>query len=107
MLTGDKLETAENIGYSCKLFKKEMIVWKISNKSEVEEVCSAAKVQENAQLMIKQQLRGLLVEANALNLILTSMEYKKNFLKIAKSCEAVICCRVSPSQKADVVRLIK
>jgi phospholipid-transporting ATPase len=35
------------------------------------------------------------------------MEYKKHFLKIAKSCEAVICCRVSPSQKADVVRLIK
>jgi len=25
------------------------------------------------------------------------MTYKKHFLKIAKSCEAVICCRVSPS----------
>ena len=35
------------------------------------------------------------------------MEYKKHFLKIAKSCEGVVCCRVSPSQKADVVRLIK
>jgi magnesium-transporting ATPase (P-type) len=32
---------------------------------------------------------------------------KKNFLKIAKTVDAVICCRVSPSQKADVVRLIK
>lgn len=52
-------------------------------------------------------MRGLLVEANALNLILTDMNYKKYFLKISKSCEAVICCRVSPSQKADVVRLIK
>jgi P-type E1-E2 ATPase len=47
------------------------------------------------------------VEAGALNMILTNMDYKKHFLKIAKSCEAVICCRVSPSQKADVVRLIK
>jgi len=28
-------------------------------------------------------------------------------LKIAKTAEAVICCRVSPGQKADVVRLIK
>jgi P-type E1-E2 ATPase len=29
------------------------------------------------------------------------------FLKISKTCETVICCRVSPGQKADVVRLIK
>lgn len=57
--------------------------------------------------MKAQRKRGLLVEAGALNIILTSMEYKKYFLKVAKSCEAVICCRVSPSQKADVVRLIK
>ena len=27
--------------------------------------------------------------------------------KIAKTCEAVICCRVSPGQRAQVVRLIK
>lgn len=31
MLTGDKLETAENIGHSCKLLTKDMEVWKISN----------------------------------------------------------------------------
>ena len=29
------------------------------------------------------------------------------FVKIAKTCEAVICCRVSPGQKAQVVKLIK
>jgi magnesium-transporting ATPase (P-type) len=47
MLTGDKLETAENIGYSCKLIKSDMVVWKISSKADVEEVCSETKVQEN------------------------------------------------------------
>lgn len=36
MLTGDKLETAENIGYSCKLLQKEMVVWRLSKKEEVE-----------------------------------------------------------------------
>jgi magnesium-transporting ATPase (P-type) len=51
--------------------------------------------------------RGLLVEAGALREILANVELKKHFLKISKSVEAVICCRVSPSQKADVVRLIK
>lgn len=107
MLTGDKLETAENIGYSCRLLQKEMTVWKMSTKVDVESVCCSARVQENQQLLLALQKRGLLVEAGALNIILTSMEYKKHFLKIAKSCEAVVCCRVSPSQKADVVRLIK
>jgi magnesium-transporting ATPase (P-type) len=34
-------------------------------------------------------------------------KFKLFFLQISKTCEAVICCRVSPGQKADVVRLIK
>jgi magnesium-transporting ATPase (P-type) len=50
---------------------------------------------------------GLLVEADALAIILDDVEFKSFFLKISKTAEAVICCRVSPSQKADVVRLIK
>ena len=29
------------------------------------------------------------------------------FVRIAKTCEAVICCRVSPGEKAAVVKLIK
>ena len=49
----------------------------------------------------------MLVHADSLTLILSDIEYKKYFLNIAKSCEAIVCCRVSPSQKADVVRLIK
>lgn len=58
-------------------------------------------------MLIEEKKRGLLVEAGALGIILSNIVYKKNFIKIAKSCEAVICCRVSPRQKADVVRLIK
>ena len=30
-----------------------------------------------------------------------------DFLKIAISCRAVICCRVSPIQKAEIVMLVK
>ena len=33
--------------------------------------------------------------------------YKRETLNMLKQCEAVICCRVTPKQKADVVRLIK
>ncbi len=35
MLTGDKLETAENIGYSCKLLNKNMEIIKCSNLQDV------------------------------------------------------------------------
>lgn len=35
MLTGDKLETAENIGYSCKLLKNDMTVWRMSTMEDV------------------------------------------------------------------------
>lgn len=35
MLTGDKLETAENIGYSCKLLTKEMHIIKCSTLADV------------------------------------------------------------------------
>ena len=34
-------------------------------------------------------------------------ELKLNFLDLALNCKAVICCRVSPLQKSQVVRLVK
>jgi phospholipid-transporting ATPase len=40
---------------------------------------------------------GLLVEASALTMILDNPSYKAYFLRISKTAEAVICCRVSPS----------
>ena len=73
MLTGDKLETAENIGYSCKLLTQEMIVWRIASPSDVLEVCSQERVNLNIELQKKQQKRGLLVEASSLTLILSSI----------------------------------
>lgn len=39
--------------------------------------------------------------------ILENQSYKRAFIKISKTSEAVIVSRASPSQKADVVRMIK
>ena len=33
-------------------------------------------------------------------------ELKNNFIKLGTSCRSVICCRVSPSQKAEVVKSV-
>jgi magnesium-transporting ATPase (P-type) len=37
MLTGDKLETAENIGYSCNLLTKDTKVFRVKEDTGVEE----------------------------------------------------------------------
>ena len=39
--------------------------------------------------------------------MLSQEELKSKFVFISSSCNAVICCRVTPKQKAEVVRLIK
>ena len=53
--------------------------------------------------------RALIIEANALKHILADDKYviKRWFLKISRSLETVICCRVSPREKAEVVRMMK
>lgn len=39
--------------------------------------------------------------------IFKTEEMKEEMLKLAMLCEGVICCRVSPLQKALIVRLVK
>ena len=107
MLTGDKLETAENIGFSCRLLTADMTIWRCSNEADVRRYINKDSVENNKHLVAEQQKRAFLVEAGALNVIMADDATRANFVRIAKTCEAVICCRVSPSQKADVVRLIK
>jgi P-type E1-E2 ATPase len=64
-------------------------------------------VAKNEQRIKKSRLQGVLVKAEALTIISADERLQRIFVKISKTCEAVIVCRVSPSQKADVVRLIK
>ena len=47
MLTGDKLETAENIGYSCRLLNKNMEVIKCSTLDDVKREFNAEKAKIN------------------------------------------------------------
>lgn len=44
---------------------------------------------------------GLVVDGGALALLLQP-QHEDGFLQLAKGCDAVICCRVSPMQKAQV-----
>lgn len=45
--------------------------------------------------------------SQALGVVLQSNASKETFLGLALECSAVICCQVTPSQKAEVVELVK
>jgi len=49
----------------------------------------------------------LVIDGTALGDALHDDEHKNLLLRLAMVCEGVICCRVSPLQKALVVKLVK
>lgn len=96
MLTGDKFETAKNIGASCKLIQKGDECYELKSKQDVARVCSADGINYNEKLMLENKRRVLIVQNEALATITASDQFRGYFIRISKTCEAVICCRVSP-----------
>ncbi|KAL5577898.1 hypothetical protein UlMin_019597 [Ulmus minor] len=118
LLTGDKKETAINIGYSCSLLRQDMKQFHLSLGKETatngqmkvmkEEILNQLEGFYNA--MSKESNKAspfaLVVDGKALEIALRS-DVKDYFLRLAVKCASVICCRVSPKQKALITRLVK
>ncbi|KAI9519242.1 Phospholipid-transporting ATPase IC [Dissostichus eleginoides] len=151
VLTGDKKETAENIGFSCSLLTDDM---QIHYGEDVNEKLSVR--QDNRRNELPTSRRGkkkpaepfftqpgknaLVITGGWLNEILYEKKKKRrrlrlrrlgrkapptsptdgepmddlekemrqiDFVDMACECEAVICCRVTPKQKGNVVSLVK
>eukprot|EP00929_Paragymnodinium_shiwhaense_P107699 TRINITY_DN7404_c0_g1_i1.p1 TRINITY_DN7404_c0_g1~~TRINITY_DN7404_c0_g1_i1.p1 ORF type:complete len:1162 (-),score=261.07 TRINITY_DN7404_c0_g1_i1:87-3572(-) len=49
---------------------------------------------------------GMVIDGKCLEIALQP-ENQENFVTISRHCRTVVCCRVSPKQKGEVVRLIK
>ena len=49
----------------------------------------------------------LVIDGTALDVALSDEKHRSLLLRLATLCEGVICCRVSPLQKAMVVKLVK
>jgi magnesium-transporting ATPase (P-type) len=108
MLTGDKMETAENIGYSCSLLNEKFEVIRINLGSEKEADFYLDELKSTARrAMSKGKPVGAIVDGIALEFIMEDFERAMMYLAVLKDCESVICCRVTPNQKAQVVRLVK
>lgn len=128
VLTGDKQETAINIGYACAMLSNTMHVIKLNEKNRGKLRNIILKEYENAITLKRDAPEsefGLVIEGDALLEILPAQnptpEYKKNrekerkefehmeitFLRLCLLCKSVICCRVSPLQKSQIVKLVK
>jgi phospholipid-translocating ATPase len=140
VLTGDKVETAINIGFSCNLLENTMqlLVIKTSGSDieklipdDMKDIISDDK-SEIVRFLIEKYLEdyfdmigseeelekerkihappsgnfGVVIDGDALKLALTD-SLRIKFLLLCKQCKAVLCCRVSPAQKAAVVKLVK
>lgn len=136
VLTGDRIETAINIGFSCNLLGNDMklLVVRPDEKnphdathvtnliSEYLEEVSGLQIQnqsdlDNALLQAKNDVSmpeantALIVDGGALSLVFSDTNedhsLRKKFVLLGKYCKSVICCRVSPAQKAQVVSVVK
>ncbi|PGH34099.1 phospholipid-translocating ATPase [[Emmonsia] crescens] len=122
VLTGDKVETAINIGFSCNLLSNEMdlIVFNI-DKDDPESAAHELDTNlatfgltgSDEELVAAQHnheppapTHALIIDGDMLKLMLTP-ELKQKFLLLCKQCKSVLCCRVSPAQKAAVVQMVK
>ncbi|KAI1904865.1 hypothetical protein AGOR_G00010070 [Albula goreensis] len=150
VLTGDKKETAENIGYSCQLLTDDMQIHygedvneklgtrQANRRNQMPETRHNRKVKE--PFFPEPGKNALIITGGWLNEILYEKKKKRRRLKLRRlgkktpptsprdgqpiddfekeqrqidfvdmacECSAVICCRVTPKQKANVVSLIK
>ncbi|XP_022914487.2 probable phospholipid-transporting ATPase IA [Onthophagus taurus] len=106
VLTGDKQETAINIGYSSRLIGQGTPLI-ILNEGSLDHTREAI-FRHNADFgenLGKQNEVALIVDGKTLKYSL-GCDLRTDFLKLCVSCKVVICCRVSPLQKAEVVEYV-
>ncbi|VDP76771.1 unnamed protein product [Echinostoma caproni] len=110
ILTGDKEETAVNISYSAGHFYHGMNEARIT-KQETLYQCSneidrqIERIRESKSIDPESPF-GVVIDGQSLNFAL-ELPLRKKFTECCLSATTVLCCRLTPIQKAEVVRLIK
>eukprot|EP00241_Pyramimonas_parkeae_P000712 CAMPEP_0114248118 /NCGR_PEP_ID=MMETSP0058-20121206/13395_1 /TAXON_ID=36894 /ORGANISM="Pyramimonas parkeae, CCMP726" /LENGTH=1017 /DNA_ID=CAMNT_0001361489 /DNA_START=230 /DNA_END=3280 /DNA_ORIENTATION=+ len=100
MLTGDKLETAVSIAKSCRLVEADAEILELAATALDDGPAPLDKALEDNKLM------NMVIDGHCLRKALED-EVQEKFLNVCKLCKAVVCCRVSPLQKAQVTKLVK
>ncbi|KAF8754536.1 Phospholipid-translocating P-type ATPase [Rhizoctonia solani] len=123
----DKLQTAIEIGYSCNLLKQDMEVMIISattadgartqieaGLNKIASVIGPPNVNRRFSIGASAQLEptswvywfAVVIDGDTLRFALDD-SLKPLFLNLGTQCDTVVCCRVSPAQKAQTVKLVK
>ncbi|XP_078544731.1 phospholipid-transporting ATPase IG isoform X1 [Lissotriton helveticus] len=132
VLTGDKMETAKSTCYACRLFQTntellELTIKTTEGNERREDRLLEVLLDYHKRLVqdipkLKGSMKrswsvtqeyGLIIDGFTLSLILnstlnsSSSNYKHIFLQICQKCTAVLCCRMAPLQKAQIVKMVK
>ncbi|XP_025938506.1 phospholipid-transporting ATPase IG, partial [Apteryx rowi] len=132
VLTGDKMETAKSTCYACRLFQTSTELLELTARTVGESERKEDRLHELLMEYHKKLIQdfpknrgglkrswtlsqeyGLIIDGSTLSLILnpsqdsSSSNYKNIFLQICLKCAAVLCCRMAPLQKAQIVRMVK
>ncbi|KAK1791533.1 hypothetical protein P4O66_013537, partial [Electrophorus voltai] len=116
VLTGDKQETAINIACACKLLQPtdHLLTANCDSKEacesrlfELQQEVRAAAERGMVRSEDSPDVTGftLVIDGHTLDFALKE-ELQKVFLDLTGHCRSVICCRSTPLQKSQVVRLV-
>lgn len=131
VLTGDKVETAINIGFSCNLLNNDMELIRLQAIEDESGQKTPEQYLRELDASLEQHMRtfgitgsdselriarhehkapasthALVIDGFTLRWVLDE-SLKQKFLLLCKNCKSVLCCRVSPAQKAAVVSMVK
>uniref|UniRef100_A0A8C1WBT8 Phospholipid-transporting ATPase n=1 Tax=Cyprinus carpio TaxID=7962 RepID=A0A8C1WBT8_CYPCA len=128
VLTGDKMETAAATCYASKLFHRNTQILELTTKRTEEQslhdvlfdlsrtmLTHLHTYNDPHRLSGDYQDYGLIIDGATLSAVLKPTQdvtsnggnYKEIFLEICRNCSAVLCCRMAPLQKAQIVKMIK
>lgn len=99
MLTGDKVETARCVAVSSKLVARGQYIYTVAKMKRKDQA------QDHLDFLKSKADSCLLIDGESLALFLT--HYRTEFISVAVKLPTVVACRCSPTQKAEVAKLIK
>lgn len=107
MLTGDKRETAINIGYSCRLIKDYSTVVILSSQEGQEKL--AQRITEASREVKAGNIAHsvVVIDGGTLSELECDPTMFSIFIELCIEVDSAICCRASPSQKANMINAVR
>ncbi|KAI8944610.1 phospholipid-translocating P-type ATPase [Xylaria longipes] len=105
MLTGDKRETAINIARSANLAKSFSEIYMLDAIADDPQATMRGIFADVGQNLVSHSV--LVIDGYTLSLVEKSQVLRNMFFELAVRVDSVICCRSSPSQKANLVKGVR